>query len=264
MSTGGSHAAGSAAVPGVARPRARGAFIALMAGLVLCSLGFIALGTWQVQRLHWKLDLIERVDARVNAPPTTAPPAAQWSTISATRDDYRHVMVRGTWLGDRDTRVKAVTDFGAGWWLLRPLRLADGHIVLVNRGFVPESLRATDEADPAAGTVAITGLLRISEPGGGFLRSNDPAGDRWYSRDVRAIARARNLEHVAPYFIDADATHRGRTTTSRWPRGGLTVVQFRNSHLSYALTWFALALMAAGAACYVMRDARRRRRIAAS
>ncbi len=100
-----------------------------------------------------------------------------------------------------------------------------------------------------AGEVTVTGLLRLSEPKGGFLRSNDPAAGRWYSRDVEAIARDKSLGDTEPYFIDADAT----ANPGGYPVGGLTVVQFRNSHLSYAITWFALALLALGAAVYCWR-----------
>jgi len=103
-----------------------------------------------------------------------------------------------------------------------------------------------DRADPLSrpaglpsGEVTVTGLLRISEPHGGFMRANQPALGRWYSRDVAAIARARGLPSVAPYFIDADA----HPNAGGWPRGGLTVVRFTNSHLAYALTWFVLAKM---------------------
>jgi surfeit locus 1 family protein len=53
--------------------------------------------------------------------------------------------------------------------------------------------------------IALTGLLRIGEPGGGFLRRNDPANDRWYSRDVQALAAARGLRDAAPFFVDAKA-----------------------------------------------------------
>jgi surfeit locus 1 family protein len=96
----------------------------------------------------------------------------------------------------------------------------------------------------------VAGLLRPTEPKGGFLRANAPGADRWYSRDVAAIAAARHISGVAPYFIDADAT----PNTGGFPVGGLTVVTFRNNHLQYALTWFTLALMVAGAAVFVARD----------
>lgn len=85
------------------------------------------------------------------------------------------------------------------------------------------------------GPVIVTGLLRLTEPRGGFLRANDPAAARWYSRDAGAIAAAQGIPAVAPYFIDADRSGPG------WPRGGMTVVRFPDNHLVYALTWFALA-----------------------
>ncbi|MBC7495877.1 MAG: SURF1 family protein, partial [Sphingomonadaceae bacterium] len=87
------------------------------------------------------------------------------------------------------------------------------------------------------------------EPGGGFLRNNDSRADRWYSRDVAAIASARGIEDAAPYFIDADATR----NLGGLPLGGLTVVTFRNAHLVYSLTWFALAGLSAWGAWLVAR-----------
>jgi surfeit locus 1 family protein len=113
--------------------------------------------------------------------------------------------------------------------------------VLVNRGYVPQERRdpSTRPEGQVEGSVTVTGLLRASEPGGGFLRANDPADGRWYSRDVAAIAEAEGVGPVAPYFIDAGATPNPRGL----PVGGLTVVSFRNTHLAYALTWFALAAL---------------------
>ena len=91
----------------------------------------------------------------------------------------------------------------------------------------------------------VAGLLRLSEPGGAFLHGNDPARDRWYSREVAAIAAARGLGATAPYFLDAAAA----PAEPHQPRGGMTILSFPNNHLQYALTWFALmALLAFGAA----------------
>jgi surfeit locus 1 family protein len=93
----------------------------------------------------------------------------------------------------------------------------------------------------------LTGLLRVTEPRGAFLRHNDPAADRWYSRDVAAIAAARGIPKVAPYFIDADRS----ADPAALPVGGLTIIAFPNNHLLYALTWFGLAAMLAGWSPYV-------------
>jgi len=154
--------------------------------------------------------------------------------------EYRRVQVHGTYLHDRETLVDAVTALGPGAWVITPLRTADG-VVLINRGFVPPALE--DPAGRAAGQiegeVEIIGLLRKSEPEGRILRSNQPVADRWFSRDVAAIAAARDLAGVAPFFIDAEAGPGAASV----PQGGLTVVRFRNAHLTYAVTWFGLAAL---------------------
>ena len=208
----------------------------LLAAAGLLAAVFISLGTWQVQRLFWKLDLIERVEQRVRAAPVEAPTGP----VSAAADEYRHVVLHGRFLHAQETLVQAVTEQGPGWWLVTPLQQADGRSVLVNRGFVTTESKAL--AARPDGDVTVTGLLRLTEPRGGFLRRNDPQAGRWFSRDVEAIAAARNLTGAAPYFVDADS---GSNT---WPIGGLTVVSFHNNHLVYALTWFGLAAMVAGAA----------------
>jgi len=165
---------------------------------------FVSLGTWQVKRRAWKLDLIARVEQRVHAPAVPAPGPAQWPNVTAAADEYRHVTATGTFLDSSQTLVQAVTDLGAGYWVLTPLRQADGSVVLINRGFVPadDRGRVRSGASPPA---SVTGLLRVTEPGGAFLRHNNPAANQWYSRDVQAIAAARGLSQVAPYFIDAEA-----------------------------------------------------------
>ena len=216
---------------------------------------FMMLGTWQVQRRAWKLDLIARVDQRVQASPLSPPPPAEWSQVTAANSEYRHVRVTGTFLNDFETLVRALTELGAGEWVLTPLRLEDGTVVIVNRGFVPPERRdrAAHGATAATTGATVTGLLRITEPKGSFLRRNDAAKGLWYSRDVAAIAAARGLSQVAPYFIDQEA---GAGEPA--PVGGLTVITFRNTHLMYAITWYGLALMVLAGVWIVIREERRR------
>lgn len=203
--------------------------------------GFVALGVWQIERLAWKTELIAQVDARVHAAPTPAPGPAQWASITRQNDQYRRVVLKGTYRHDRETLVQAVTEAGGGFWVMTPLADERGFTVLVNRGFVPPGRKApAARADgQTQGPQTVVGLLRITEPKGGFLRANDAAGDLWRSRDVAAIAARRGLGDVAPYFVDADAT----PNPGGWPLGGLTVIRFPNSHLVYALTWFGMALL---------------------
>ena len=241
---------------GPGQTRSTAAVIAIVIAALVSAALLGALGVWQVKRLSWKLDLIDRVERRLGAAPVAAPGPDAWSGITPAASEYLKVRLAGRFLHDKETHVQAVTDLGGGHWVMTPLETAHGFTVLVNRGFV-----APDRRDPATradgligGETTVTGLLRLTEPDGAFLRANDPTANRWHSRDVAAIASAHGLGQTAPYFVDADAT----PNPGGWPVGGLTKVAFSNNHLVYAVTWFTLALMALAAAGYVLYDRRRR------
>ena len=235
-------------------------------------LGFIALGTWQVYRLQWKLDLIDRVERRVHSAPQPLPAPASWPQLDAKALEYQPSNLQGQWLTNKTVLTQATTALGSGFWVLTPLQQADGSQVLVNRGFVPDTLRRDWAGGPQlaaatpTGDVSVTGLLRATEPKGGFLRDNDPQAQRWFSRDVQAIAQAQGLAQAAPFFIDAGLPdgsadpvgEQKRSSASDllsqpWPRAGLTQIRFVNNHLVYALTWYGLALMVLGAAWLVRK-----------
>ena len=247
--------------------RIKAADIALIGLALLLFAGFMSLGIWQVERRAWKLDLIARVDQRVHAPAAPLASSNQWPQVSVATDEYRHLQVSGRFLNDRETLVKAVTRLGSGFWVMTPFELPDGRTLLVNRGFVPPESRerGARSATEINAPVTLTGVLRLSEPSGGFLRHNDAPGNHWYSRDVDAIAQARSLQHVAPFFLDADGPAVPATVTTTadqanatpaWPVGGLTVISFSNNHLIYALTWFGLALMVPVGGLLVLRERR--------
>lgn len=246
-------------------PRSRAAFTALLAGAALLMALFVALGTWQVKRLAWKQDLIARVERHVSAAPVPAPGPGSWPALDRRDDEYRRVQLQGRFDHGRETLVGASTELGSGFWVLTPLRTEQGFTVLVNRGFVNPARRdpAARGTPPPEGPQLVSGLLRFSEPGGRLLQKNVPAEERWYSRDVAAIAAARGLmaAPLAPYFIDESVDPADAATRSRWPRPGLTVIRFSNNHRVYAVTWFALALMVACAIGYLVADDRRLRRL---
>ena len=210
---------------------------ALILASVLAVALFTALGVWQVQRLGWKTALIAAVEARVAAP--AVPATAEGGP------DYTRLTVSGSF-DPRQIAVKAVTAEGPGAWAMALMRTDAGFALWVNRGFVPEGTALPATPDRAT----VTGLVRADQPGGGFLRRNDPQAGRWFSRDTAAIGADLGLTDLAPYFIDAEAGPDAQAL----PIGGLTVVRFRNSHLVYAVTWFALAALWAGWLIYLRRS----------
>jgi surfeit locus 1 family protein len=242
--------------PEARSPRSTAKLALLLAFALLAGAGFFALGVWQVQRLAWKEALIARVDRYLHSPPVSAPRAAQWPALEKDEDEYRRVQVTGRFDYARQVLVRASTVLGPGFWVMTPLQRADDRSwVLVNRGFVPPEQRA--QVPQGAAQQTVTGLLRFTEKG--FLQHNDPAQGRWYWRDVAQIAAAGHFDApVAPYFIDVEATPQ---TAQAWPRAGLTVIHFRNDHLVYAITWFAMFAMVVAAMAYLLIDERRLRRL---
>ena len=220
-----------------------------------------ALGVWQLERLAWKEAIIARIDARVKAPPIAVPGEADWPRLIREAYDYRHVSVTGSFehgkeaLVFRNLEISRVNEGGPGFLVLTPLRLEGGAAVIVNRGFVPQA--RSDPAKRAAGQIAgpvtITGLMRPPETRNLFTPADDPAKGLWFTRDPAAIAAHFKLARAAPFTIDADAA----PGAGSGPQGGVTVLAIPNSHLSYALTWFALALtLAAVFAAFALKRLR--------
>ncbi|MDC7685120.1 SURF1 family protein [Asticcacaulis sp. BYS171W] len=224
--------------------------LVLPIAVVLVTAVLLALGVWQVQRLMWKTALIETVNARTTAPAQAleAGPSG-WPVLTKANDEYRRVRLSGRFLNDREVQVYALTEAGAGYWVMTPFA-TDGGTIFVNRGYVPTDRKAPETRIPGqvSGPTTVTGLVRLSETKGWlFSQPNAPADDRWYLRDTQVMARARDLGAVPAYFIDAEASN----LPGGWPKGGMTVVRFTNNHLTYALTWFAMAAGLAGATLWL-------------
>lgn len=217
--------------------------IALLGAAALLVASFISLGNWQMRRLHWKTSLIEAVETRAFGAPVALPPS-----FDADRHEYLRAEAAGTPI-EAHLRVKAVTDLGPGYWVMSPMQTERG-ILWINRGFVTPDRKAPEEWQPMPGSVS--GLLRPSVPGGTMMERNDPAANRWVSRDTAAMSAALGLGPTLPYFVDAD--HIGPAQS--WPRGGMTILKFRNTHLSYALTWYAMAALFAAALIWLVWQAR--------
>jgi surfeit locus 1 family protein len=219
-----------------------------LAALVVFAI-LIGLGTWQLQRKAWKDGLIAQIGSRSHGEPGAIVPASGWEGWRASEDEFRRVRVTGTFLHPFETPVYGLApgQRGApaqGYYLMTPLRLADGATVIINRGFVPMELRdpATRPQSQPAGDTTVTGLVRAPDERNAFTPADDPARNTWFARDPRAIAKARNLDRVAPFYVEADAT----PNPGGWPKGGQTRLDLPNNHLQYAVTWYGIALTLVG------------------
>lgn len=202
----------------------------------------LSLGTWQVERLHWKEGLLADIAGRSTAEPV-GPDAVAAMVARGEPVDYRAMMASGRFLHAGERHFFATHQGRTGFYVYTPLSLEDGRYLLVNRGFVPYENKepSTRVSGQIGGEVTVTGLARekLSAKPSFMVPDNEPAKNMFYWKDLDAMAGTVGLpaEKVLPFFLDADAT----PVPGGMPQGGVTAMDLPNSHLQYAVTWYGLA-----------------------
>jgi len=235
---------------GTRRPQR--SWLGLLVPALLAFAALLALGTWQIQRKAWKEGLIASLTERLAAPPQALPAAKTWSSLDRASDEYRRVTFAAAFdYADEALVYGAASAFrpdvsGPGYWVFTPARLADGSVVIVNRGFVPEG-RQDPKSRPAGavpGTIDIVGVMRWPDRSW-FTPADEPAKNLWFARDPAAIAAAKGLgqgpDPVAPFYVEEDMP----MPPGGLPQPGKLAVNLPDSHLQYAVTWYGLALVLA-------------------
>jgi surfeit locus 1 family protein len=215
--------------------------VGLTAAMLAALAVLIGLGLWQLQRLHWKEGLIAEIEARTKGAPITLKDAIALAREGRDPSYYR-VRVEGRFHHAKEQYLYAISDGTVGWHVITPLETENGDMVLIDRGFVPEELKDPSSRAPGetGGVVGVTGIVRSPEIQGLFIPDNEPQANRWFWRDLQAMARSmfsdRTIE-AAPFFLEAEKSD----VPGGWPEGGQTRLELPNNHLQYAITWFLLA-----------------------
>lgn len=203
----------------------------------------LALGTWQVQRLIWKENLLAAIEQRSQAEPVGLPEIE--SALAASEPiEYRTAFADGRFRNAGEQHFFATFNGQSGFYVYTPLELADGRFLFVNRGFVPYDLKepATRPESLLEGEQRINGLARekLEQKPSMVVPDNDEQANIYYWKDLDLMAARAGLpaDKVLPFFLDADAT----PVPGGLPRGGVTVIDLPNNHLQYAITWYGLAL----------------------
>ena len=236
-------------------------------GLVVPSLlalaSFVALlglGHWQLERKAWKENLIDTIGARLAAPPVALPPPARWMGLDPADDEFRRVFFRAEFLRGKEGRVYTGGSGlredikGPGYFAFAPARLADGSVVVVNRGYVanPHPDASLGPIGLGDGAADVVGVMRWPEEPGWFVTAYDAKEDLWLIRDQVAMAARYGWGAVAPFYVDQEAP----VPAGGVPRPAPLRANLRNEHLQYALTWFGLATVLAIAFGFWVRSGR--------
>jgi cytochrome oxidase assembly protein ShyY1 len=229
-------------------PRPRGLFIPTLVVLVAFAV-LLGLGVWQLERLAWKNELIAALTRRMAAPASPLPPRAEWFRLDAATDEFRRVSLRANFRSGREARVYSgaagLRDDvkGPGYFAFLPARLADGAVVVVNRGFVdnPNPDAALKPLGLSETAVDLVGALRWPEQPGWFVTPYSERQDLWFTRDQRAMAAHYDWGEVAPFYVEQESP----TPAGGLPRPGRLSGKLRNDHFGYAMTWFGLAAVLA-------------------
>jgi surfeit locus 1 family protein len=225
------------------------------AGLGILTLVMVVLltglGLWQLQRRVEKHALIAALTERIAAAPQALPPLSQWSTLTPAHDEFRRVQFSAILEARPDAMVYSAgsalrSDIsGPGTWAFVPARLPGGETVVVNAGFIQNTMQDRAQQDRAVARLVtgapldMTGYIRFPESPGTLTPAPNAAARLWFVRDHRAMAKALEWGEVAPFYIDLESP----VPQSGIPKPGPLDVHLKDDHLQYAITWFGLAVV---------------------
>ena len=219
----------------------------------LMVLVFAGLGIWQLQRRTEKHALIAMLNERLAATPAPLPPPSQWNALTPGRDEFRRIAFSATYAPLPDAMVYSAGSAvrndvsGPGTWAFLPAQLADGNTIVVNTGFVQNTMQDRAQQDRAVrrlitgDPVQLTGYIRFPESAGALTPSESVAKRLWFTRDHLAMSRVlgwvEGRKIVAPFYVDLESP----APESGTPKPGPLSVRLKDDHLQYAVTWFTLA-----------------------
>jgi surfeit locus 1 family protein len=209
-------------------------------------IGLLGLGSWQMQRLQWKLQQIAKIEARQNTPPLRLQNQADIGVLTEAQHHYQPARLRGSfgsqqgfWYTQIHNPPSGITpQQRRGYHVLSAFYLADGAAVLIDRGFVPASEKDALPA-PSQALQEIDIILRWPDKRGLFDADDSPSQNLFYVRDPKVIGQYWQL--ALPPVIGEMVASRQATLT--WPLAGQTRLVLSNRHLQYAVTWYGLALV---------------------
>lgn len=217
------------------RPMLWPSIFSIITFIILC-----CFGTWQIKRLYWKEALIQRYITE-----SQSKPISNLSEVSNSElNEFKAVEISGKFLHNNEIYITGKTYEGnAGFHVVTPFKMENNKIVLINRGWVSEGYKNPNKRkfSLTKGLVKLKGIIRYPQNKGYFVPENDGKNGFWFTIKPNQIFDFINITSnpiIDKYYIDA--LRIGEKLTL--PIGVDGKPKFRNQHLSYAITWYGLAL----------------------
>lgn len=231
-------------------------WVAMTLLVVALCLTMVRLGQWQLHRLHGRRAANQIIRTNRSQPPV------EWSRIMGAHpvpadQQWRRVTVTGTFDTTQQLQIRYRSNGGDdGSEIVTPIITADGHRVLVDRGFLKRSSSTGDDQriPPApSGTVTVVGNVKGNETGKDSATVPVDGKARLINSDV--IGRIQGVTYVNGYVL-AQSMHPAQQ--------GLVPVMLpdldEGPHLSYAIQWFCFtAIAVVGLGILIRNDIKDRR-----
>ena len=190
---------------------------------------FCTLGTWQLYRLQWKLELISEITFGLDSSPI------EYSNLI--KKNYQRVTIKGKFDYDKQIYLYSLNDRGKpGYDVITPFRTNKNENVLVNRGWIVKELKDSPSINlRAESEKKIVGLLREIYKPNIFKPDNDISNNIWFSLNLEDLKEATG-EQFNEFVIFLEDNQ------VKTPVPKKISIDVPNNHLKYAITWYAISI----------------------
>ena len=186
---------------------------------------FIALGSWQLVRLNWKLNLIEQIQSSLKDEPI--------NINNTVLKNYLRIKATGTIDFENQIYLYNLNEKGEpGFEVINPIKISNENYLL-NRGWIPFNKKNEKEIN-IINENNIIGILRKQIKANMFKPKNDISNNYWFTLNRQDLYKLTG-EKFSPYIIYL-------SSKSELPKAKMITANISNNHKKYAITWFSLAI----------------------
>ncbi len=190
---------------------------------------FCALGTWQLYRLQWKLEIINQITVGLNSNPV------EYSNLM--KKNYQRVNTKGKYIFDEQIYLYSLNDSGKpGYDVITPFRTHKNENLLVNRGWISKEFKGNPGINSKKNEEQkIVGLLRKVYKPNMFKPANDIENNVWFSINLKDLNNftGKKFNEFIIFLEDSE---------TKVPLPKKISIDVPNNHLKYAITWYAISI----------------------